>query len=47
MSIPANYAGKFKEFFEGFDAVHKSDLNIDSYGITITTLEDVFLSVGH
>lgn len=38
-------AAKFKEFFEAFDEKTES-LGIASYGISITTLEEVFLKVG-
>lgn len=44
--IPTHYSGKFKEFFEQFDR-DLERLDIKSYGISITTLEEVFLRVGH
>lgn len=43
--IPLNVSEKFKEFFDVFDERSK-DLGISSYGISITTLEEVFLRVG-
>lgn len=43
--IPTHLSVKFKEFFESFDSKLK-DLKIESYGISVTTLEEVFLSVG-
>ena len=39
-------ASKFKEFFEGFDLV-LSEVGVRSYGIAVTTLEEVFLRVGN
>lgn len=36
----------FKEFFESFDE-NLAALGIRSYGVGITTLEEVFLKVGH
>ena len=46
MQVPLDYATKFAKFFDNFDAQMES-MQIVSYGISITTLEDVFLSVGH
>ena len=43
--IPLDVSEKFKEFFDSFDTKSK-DLGIESYGISITTLEEVFLRVG-
>ena len=37
---------KFKDFFNKFDNDLDS-LGIRSYGISVTTLEEVFLKVGH
>ena len=37
---------KFKEFFEDFDSKHDT-LGISGYGISVTTLEEVFLKAGH
>ena len=44
--IPTKLSYKFKDFFNDFDNDLKS-LNIRSYGISVTTLEEVFLRVGH
>jgi hypothetical protein len=44
--IPRNLSEKFKVFFENFDKELDS-LGIQSYGISVTSLEEVFLSVGH
>jgi hypothetical protein len=43
--IPLDVSEKFKEFFDAFDT-RSNDLGIESYGISITTLEEVFLRVG-
>lgn len=44
--IPISLSYKFKEFFENFD--YSLDmLDIKSYGISVTTLEEVFLRVGN
>ena len=43
--IPSNLSGKFKEFFEEFDK-DLEKIGVRSYGISITTLEEVFLRVG-
>ena len=43
--IPIEYSPKFKEFFQKFDDKRVS-LGVASYGISITTLEEVFLAVG-
>jgi len=37
---------KFKDFFTALDR-ELSDLGLSSYGVGITTLEEVFLSIGH
>jgi len=37
---------KFAQFFDKFDQ-NLEKLNIRSYGVSITTLEEVFLKVGH
>ena len=43
--IPLESSPKFKEFFEKFDKnIH--NLDVLGYGISITTLEEVFLAVG-
>lgn len=44
--IPSQLSERFKDFFAKFD--HELDnLGIRSYGISVTTLEEVFLKVGH
>ena len=43
--IPVEYSPKFKNFFAQFDVKSKA-LGVASYGISITTLEEVFLAVG-
>lgn len=42
--VPAEYAPKFIHFFENFDN-DLAQLGIRSYGISITTLEEVFLKI--
>ena len=44
--IPTALSNKFKDFFPVFDQELDS-LDIRSYGISVTTLEEVFLKVGH
>lgn len=44
--IPTALSYKFKEFFQYFD-YDLDMLDIRSYGISVTTLEEVFLKVGH
>ena len=39
-------SAKFKDFFDEFDR-SLEDLGLRSYGISVTTLEEVFLRVGH
>ena len=46
VQIPNAYSSKFKDFFEDFDN-QLTDLGIQSYGISITTLEQVFLKIGN
>lgn len=46
MQIPANYAQRFRKFFLNFDS-DLERLNVLAYGISVTTLEDVFMKVGH
>jgi ATP-binding cassette subfamily A (ABC1) protein 3 len=46
MQVPLDYAPKFQQFFDKFDAM-MPEFGIVQYGISITTLEDVFLNVGH
>ena len=43
--IPTEYKVHFKTFFDQFDK-NINGLGISSYGISITTLEEVFLAVG-
>ena len=43
--IPVEYSPKFKNFFHEFD-IKRLELGVASYGISITTLEEVFLAVG-
>ena len=43
--IPVELSHQFKEFFTKFDSQLDS-LGIQSYGISVTTLEEVFLRVG-
>lgn len=42
--IPTEYAEKFKDFFVEFDT-KLADLDLESYGVSVTTLEEVFLRV--
>lgn len=44
--LPTSSASQFKEFFAQFDQ-NLDNLNIRSYGVGITTLEEVFLKIGH
>lgn len=44
--IPTALSNRFKDFFSNFD-MSLDSLNIRSYGISVTTLEEVFLRVGH
>jgi ATP-binding cassette subfamily A (ABC1) protein 3 len=44
--LPTSSSNQFKEFFEKFDK-NLDILGIRSYGIGITTLEEVFLQIGH
>ena len=39
-------SGKFKDFFNSLDK-DLEKLGLDSYGVGITTLEEVFLKIGH
>ena len=41
-----DYSSQFKSFFDQFDSVLE-EFQIDSYSLSVTTLEDVFLKVGH
>lgn len=44
--IPKENSSNFKEFFEKFDA-NMERLKLRSYSVGITTLEEVFLKIGH
>lgn len=44
--IPKDYSSQFKEFFEQFDR-DLEKLQLRSYSVGITTLEEVFLKIGH
>jgi hypothetical protein len=46
IQIPSEYAPNFGKFFENFDR-DLAKIGIESYGITISTLEEVFLKVGN
>lgn len=46
ITIPTDYSSKFKRFFVELDENLKR-LNIRSYGVQISTLEQVFLKIGH
>ena len=44
--IPRENSGRFKEFFEKFDQ-DLERLKLRSYSVGVTTLEEVFLKIGH
>lgn len=44
--IPERACSKFKDFFNALDS-NLVKLNIGSYGVTVTTLEQIFLKIGH
>ncbi len=46
VQIPREYTALFKDFFTDFDNDLES-LEIQTYGVSITTLEQVFLEIGH
>ena len=46
IQIPRDYTYMFKDFFGQFDN-DLADLDIQTYGVSITTLEQVFLEIGH
>eukprot|EP01031_Cornospumella_fuschlensis_P022275 gene22275-27238_t len=46
MRLPFSASGTFVDLFHTLDA-RKDDLGIAEYGISVTTLEEVFLRVGH
>ena len=46
MQIPTDLGSKLPQFFKQFDKDLDS-LDVANYGISISTLEDVFMNVGH
>ena len=46
IQIPREYTPLFKDFFADFDNDLPA-LEIQTYGISVTTLEQVFLEIGH
>jgi hypothetical protein len=44
--IPERACSKFKDFFNALDS-NLVRLHIGSYGVTVTTLEQIFLKIGH
>ena len=46
IQIPREYTILFKDFFTDFD-FDLGELDIQTYGISVTTLEQVFLEIGH
>ena len=44
--LPSSSSKQFKQFFQSFDE-NLDNLGIRSYGVGITTLEEVFLKIGH
>ena len=44
--MPERVSGKFKDFFNSLDK-DLEQLGLGSYGVGITTLEEVFLRIGH
>lgn len=46
IQFPKEYTALFKDFFTDFDN-DLAGLGIQTYGISITTLEQVFLEIGH
>ena len=46
IQIPREYTSAFKEFFTDFDN-DLAQLDIQTYGVSVTTLEQVFLEIGH
>ena len=44
--MPISVSSKFKDFFADLDK-DLSKLGLSSYGVGITTLEEVFLRIGH
>jgi hypothetical protein len=47
LQIPKNWSNKFEKFFAQFDKEEtQKQLNIKSYEISVTSLEEVFMTVG-
>jgi ATP-binding cassette subfamily A (ABC1) protein 3 len=46
ITVPPEYSGKFDNFFSQLDN-DLGKLNVRSYGVQISTLEQVFLQIGH
>ena len=46
IQIPRQYTNRFKDFFSDFDN-DLIQLDIQSYGVSVTTLEQVFLEIGN
>ena len=46
INIPSKYADQFADFFVGFDR-ECENLGVVGYGISLSTLEEVFMKVGH
>lgn len=44
--LPTSEIAKFENLFKDLDDKGKSELGIESYGVSLTTLEDVFLRIG-
>ena len=44
--LPFSASGKFQRLFEAFDVAMKN-LGLQSYGVSVTTLEEVFIKVAH
>lgn len=46
VNIPQEYSVQFSGFFKEFDQ-KLEELGVVSYGLSISTLEEVFLKIGH
>lgn len=46
IQFPKEYSALFRDFFTDFDN-DLASLDVISYGISVTTLEQVFLDIGH
>lgn len=44
--LPESARSQFKSFFNDLD-IDLAALNVKSYGVSISTLEEVFLKIGH